>query len=330
MRIESSVTSVSWIPSESMTGVMRVPFDVGVGHYDPPPPDLVDDETLDSLRDGDSLRFANQLKAWIEVEDGRIVAAGHSGRAVVGSTTIRFGVGSVTIPAVPYPLLQEEPTIGAKSARFVQTAGGSTGVPFPHRIDRPPYVSLSPPTAWTTLALEIAADGSSRPQVVGASPFPRHWIYDEKGRLTEKTGLIDFGEWTRVHHHEHSPWHGKQREALVTEANTSAERELSRRVMAAGAAIDRLRPQELLTRQGETDDRVYLILDGLLHVDVDGRVLAEIGPGAIVGERAFLEGGARTATVRAVTAVKSAVIEASALHADSLSAVAKGHRREEG
>jgi hypothetical protein len=31
--------------------------------------------------------------------------------------------------------------------------------------------------------------------VVGASSFPRHWIYDQQRRLAAKTGLIDFRNW---------------------------------------------------------------------------------------------------------------------------------------
>jgi len=329
MRIDSSVTSVSWIPSEAMTGPMRVPMDIGVGHYDPPPPDHIDEATLDALRDNDGLRCANRLEAWIEVEEDDIVGAGYSGRGIIGSTTARLGVGSVTFPGVAYPLIQEEPVIERGAARFVQTAGGRTGAPFPHRIDHVPYVRISGPTAWTTLALEIAADGSSSYEVVGASPFPRHWIYDETGRLAAKSGVIDFTEWTKVHDHEHSPWHGVQREALVAAADTTAERALSRDLMAAGAKIRKLKPDDVLTRQGEPGDRLYLILDGVLQVDVDGDVLTEIGPGAIVGERAILERGVRTSTVRALTPTRVAVVAANAVDTDSLTDVAAGHRREE-
>ena len=38
MRIESSVTSLSWIPSEAVRGGTRVAFDAGFTHYDEPPP----------------------------------------------------------------------------------------------------------------------------------------------------------------------------------------------------------------------------------------------------------------------------------------------------
>jgi hypothetical protein len=39
MRIESSVTAISWIPSEAIEGLPKIPFDLGIGHYDEPPPD---------------------------------------------------------------------------------------------------------------------------------------------------------------------------------------------------------------------------------------------------------------------------------------------------
>ena len=46
----------------------------------------------------------------------------------------------------------------------------------------------------------------------------------------------------------------------------------------------------------------------MLEVDVDGRCLGQLGPGAIVGERAAVEGGLRTATLRAVTDCRVAVV----------------------
>ena len=43
-------------------------------------------------------------------------------------------------------------------------------------------------------------------------------------------------------------------------------------------------------------------------MEIDGEEIAEIGPGAIVGEKALLEGGNRTATIRARTRSRVAVI----------------------
>ena len=39
MRIESSVTSISWIPSEAVEGLPKVSFDLRVARYHEPPPD---------------------------------------------------------------------------------------------------------------------------------------------------------------------------------------------------------------------------------------------------------------------------------------------------
>ncbi|MBV8297785.1 MAG: hypothetical protein JO085_13180, partial [Acidimicrobiia bacterium] len=58
MRLESSVTSVSWIPSEAIKGMVKMPFEVGAGHYDKPLPDVVDLKKLEKMRDDDQFRFA--------------------------------------------------------------------------------------------------------------------------------------------------------------------------------------------------------------------------------------------------------------------------------
>ena len=76
MRIEKSVTAVTWIPSEAIEGMPKLPFELGMTHYDPPPPDRVSEPELERLRDEDRFREANHLRAWIEVDDGKIVDAG--------------------------------------------------------------------------------------------------------------------------------------------------------------------------------------------------------------------------------------------------------------
>jgi CRP-like cAMP-binding protein len=62
---------------------------------------------------------------------------------------------------------------------------------------------------------------------------------------------------------------------------------------------------------------------------VNGEPLAEYGPGAILGERAALEGGPRTATLRAVTKVRVAAVAAGQLDRGALAEVAQGHRHED-
>src|SRR5262249_49760482 len=147
---------LSWIPSEAVTGKTWAFFDAGFTHYDEPPPALLGD--IEELRAADRFRFANLLRAWIDVDgSGQITAGGYSGGGRTGATTVRPGSGSRTFQAVALPDLQHEPgrgwarsgggrgargrdehSVGAGKAergetwmRFVQTVGGRTALPAP-------------------------------------------------------------------------------------------------------------------------------------------------------------------------------------------------------
>jgi hypothetical protein len=329
MRIESSVTSLSWIPSEAIKGMTRLPFEMGVAHYDEPPPEVLED--LEALRQADRFRFANELRAWIEVEDGRIVGHGQNGSGHIGATTMKLGARKATFQAVPYPDIQPDPEVSETSIRFVQTAGGRTGVPAPRTVRKPPFVQIAAPTAWSTLALTINADGSSDFEVVGASPFPRHWIYDHSGKLAAKSGTIDFKGWYKEAFGKHSPWGDEDSPALVTEVETALERQLSTQIMRGGAKpkIRKVKAGKTLVEQGDEGNELFLVLDGVFSIEVDGETLADLGPGALLGERAILEGGTRTGTLRAVTNSKVAVASADQIDPAALTEVSEGHRREE-
>src|SRR5579862_9479 len=61
---------------------------------------------------------------------------------------------------------------------------------------------------------------------------------------------------------------------------------------------------EILFRQGDVGDALYLVVSGRLNVAVERElgefVVAELGPGETVGEMALLGGDARSGTVRAI------------------------------
>ena len=319
MRFESSVTAISWIPSEAIEGMPKLPFELGIGKYDEPPPDRLEEGDLERLRAEDRFREANLLKAWVEVEDGKIVDHGHAGTGLVGSTTFRLPF-KVVFRGVAFDVLQPEPEVGVDSVRFVQTVGGRAGFPAPRRVSGKPFFRIQSATAWTTLALTIGADGRSYHEVLGASSFPRHWIYDRDGNLVEKTGTVDFKKWYREAHGDNTPWGDEESEAFVTQAESALERELSRDLMTAGIEMDRstIEPGDTLVEQGEPGNELYLLLDGVLAVMVDGDEVAEIGPGAIVGERASLEGGKRSATLMARTRCRVALIPPEAIDRQEL------------
>jgi CRP-like cAMP-binding protein len=113
-------------------------------------------------------------------------------------------------------------------------------------------------------------------------------------------------------------------------AESALERELSRALMSTGSpSVRELDVGDVLTTQGEAADELFVVLDGMLAVEVDRTEVGDVGPGAVVGERALLEGGARTATLRAITAAKVAAVSADAVDHDALRDLTVQHRRED-
>lgn len=337
MRVEATAVSLSWIPSDSLTGGLKVGMDLRLSHWDDPlPARVADADEVEQLCRDDRFRFGNLVWAWAEVEDGRVVDAGFHERSglVMGSTTVTVGRIGATFRAVSLPTLQREPVHDAddgRSVRFVQTVGGRTGVPLPRPVPHPPFVRWQAPTVWTTLALTIHADGRSEVELVGASAFPRHWVYDADGAVSLKSGLADQDRWMAHSFGDRTPWSARDREALVVEVESELERQLSTEIMRGGRRPEiRRLPEGLeLTRQGDPGDELYLVLDGVVRVDVDGRPLAELGPGAVLGERALLEDGRRSSTVTALTPLRVAAAQRDQVDLDKLRALAETHHRED-
>jgi hypothetical protein len=304
-----------------------------VAHYDDPPPDVLED--IDAMAQSDAFRFANRLGAWIDVENGKIGAAGYApdSGVVMGSTTVRLGIKDTTFAAGVMPEIRRDPEIApdGTSAKFVQTVGGRTGLPAPRHVNHPPFVQFRAPLVWTTLALTLHADGRADYALEGASSFPRHWVYDNEDKLAAKAGLADFKEWYRHAFGKHSPWGDEDSPALVTAVETALERQMATTIMRGGEkpSIRKVKEGHLIVEQGQLGQEVYLLLDGVVSIEVDGEPLAELGPGAILGERAVLEGGRRTGTLKALTPVRLAVATADQLDRDALESISGGHRRED-
>jgi hypothetical protein len=176
-------------------------------------------------------------------------------------------------------------------------------------VSRPPFVKVSAPTAWTTLELTMNADGTSAGKLTGCSPFPRHWIYDHNRKLVEKSGLIEFKSWYRKAFGKHSPWGEEESPAFATAVESALERKLSFQIMRSGVSpnIRNVAKGKTIVKQGDPGTELFLVLDGVVEIDIDGEVVAEFGPGAVLGERALVEShGRRTATMRTVTKCKIA------------------------
>ena len=334
MRMRGEAITLSWIPSESVHGWLRGGFELGLSHYDEPPSDTVRGvEEVLRLQQDDRFRFANVLTGWAQFDDDR-VSGGYDEDSdlVMGSTTVRVGAATATFLGYSLPVLQAEPEVSSDQVVLRQTVGGRTGVPLPRPVRHPPYVRWHAPIVWTTLQLTLTRHGEQRVELVGASAFPRHFVYDHEGRLVLKSGLTQLDDWLGRSFGDRTPWGAQDSPALAVAAESATERALSTRIMRGGPPPEILRLPEgaVVVRQGDEGTDVHLVLDGVLEVRVDDDVVGEVGPGAVLGERAALEGGRRSATVTARTPVRLARVPASTLDREALAEVAREHRREEG
>lgn len=225
MKHSAAITAVSWIPRGSVTGTARIPFDLGLTHYDQAPPDRLGDLAIWCAED--RFREANQLRGWIEVQGGRIADHGCDGRGHLGSTTVDLGVTRIVVPGRSRRLLRPAPEVTATSVTFTQTVGGRTGVPFPRPVRRAPFLAFFSATAWTTLSLTLHADGRVERGLVGASPFPCHSIFDENGGLIGQTAETDCGTWFSTCFGRYTPWAGRDLTPMPL-AEPASETELLR------------------------------------------------------------------------------------------------------
>ena len=332
MRIDGSVTSISWVPADAVERDAKAELQLGTSRADEAPPaDLGPDidATLDAV--GDRYRFANHLRGFAEFDDdGEVRCYGDQGSGRLGQPTVREGV-ELAIGTIPMPERRGEPVVGSGWVRFHQTWGGRTAARVVKATLRPPFVRFSAPVAWTTLELTLHADGRVDGRLGGASQFPRHWVYDTDGRLDATSAITDWKAWTGSAIGIHTPWGVEDSPAFVTAVQSSLERELAEMLLgdAVRPAVRRLRAGEVLTRQGDSGDDLFIIVDGVLVVSVDGVEVVELGPGAVLGERAVLQGGRRTGTLSAGTPAKVMVVPSEQVDRDRLGGLAAAHRRRE-
>ena len=148
--------------------------------------------------------------------------------------------------------------------------------------------------------------------------------------LVEKSASIDFERWYRESHGKNTPWGEEDSPAIATAVESELERCLSASIMRGGAELERRNYEQgqALVREGDEGRELFLLLDGIVDVEVNGEEVAEIGPGALLGERALLEGGKRTATLWATTPVRVVVVPPEAVKESALQELAAGRRAE--
>jgi len=75
-----------------------------------------------------------------------------------------------------------------------------------------------------------------------------------------------------------------------------------------------LAPGDFLFREGETGDRMYVLLEGEIDIFLGDFVLETAGPGSLLGEMALIEDTPRTANAVAKTPARLAQVDRRRFH----------------
>jgi CRP-like cAMP-binding protein len=73
-------------------------------------------------------------------------------------------------------------------------------------------------------------------------------------------------------------------------------------------------PGDFLFREGESGDRMYVLLEGTAEIVVGDLVVEAAGPGALLGEMALIDNSPRTACVVAKTPCRLAEVDRRRFH----------------
>ena len=176
--------------------------------------------------------------------------------------------------------------------RFTQTAGGRTGAPAPRHVHGKPFFQIASAIAWTTLALTI------RRTAPPSTSSPARARFRGTGSTTGRKARGEVG---------HDRLQGvvpkgvRQEHALGRRGLARLRHRRSRARSSASCRLDHARRGALEAAQargrrragraGRRRARAVSPPRRRARGEVDGETVAEIGPGAILGERAVVEGG---------------------------------------
>jgi hypothetical protein len=171
--------------------------------------------------------------------------------------------------------------------------------------------------------LTLHSDGTSESEIADASVFPRHFLYDSTGRLTQKTALISYKNWLHRSEHQQSPWAGVRQAVPTAGIKAEAERSLADSILVSARYDQYHMPAgAMMGSVSLRDDQVAVLLDGLLVVLIDDEPAVELGPGAILDPSKRSPESKQHAKIRAQTVTRLGVLSRDQIDSDALLDVA--------
>ena len=322
MRFERTITSISWIPSDALAGMAKLGTKMGVAHDDLPPPDHIgtDDAALDELRGVGPVPLRQPApglgrgRGWPDRRPRLRRRRPHGGDHA--GPRCHRGDAAGRRPPRPSPSPRGRRRLGAVHP----DDGRSHGRPAAADREAPTLCAIPGATRLD----DLAAHDPRRRHVSGSCSAPVASPATGSTATTARSPARPGSPTTRTG--TATPSASARRGASSTRRRWSppwrppSSASCRRSIMRGGERpeIRKLKAGKLLVEQGAPGAELFLLLDGVLSVEVDGEPIAELGPGAVLGERAVLEGGQRTSSLRAVTACRVAVAAAEQLDLDHL------------
>ena len=294
----------------------KIPFSMGVAHYDEPPPGHRRPRGDDR---GRRVPRGDELRAFIEVEDGKIVDYGHLGGGHLGVTKVKLGPREVSVPAIAMPTLQPEPEVG-DGLGALHPDGRRPGMPAPRHVHGKPFFQISSALAWTTRGSRSTP--TARPSTSSKAPA-RFLATGSTGGSSSRRAASSTSRSGTARRSASTPWGKEDSEPFVTAVET-APRAGDRRPQAACPRSLGPRGGRRARRAGRAERRA-LPAPGRSAGGRGRRRSPRSGP-ARSWASARCSKVACTATLRAVTPVKVVSISSGELDPSVLQKLAASRR----
>ena len=183
--------------------------------------------------------------------------------------------------------------------------------PAPRRVNHPPFVQFEGPTVWSTLALTLHADGRSRVRADRREPVPAALGVRQRRqaeRARPGSPISRSGGGTRSASTRRGATRIRRRSSPRWRPRSSAS--CRRTIMRGGEKpkVRKLKEGARARRAGPARQRAVSPARRRAQRRSRRRVGRRTRTGRIVGERAILEGGRRTSTLRALTPKRSVAV----------------------